>query len=165
MLRSSLCDYSDAYIVLSRTIIVAEIAAGGGNNSIQVVFKNFDPFNNCISEINDTQRGNAKDIDVVMSIYNLIEYSKNYSKTLGGLWQYYVDKPALNDASALATFTGNGVSFKFKQKITSSTGNNGKRSVEIVVLLNNLSNFWWTLGISLINCGINFILNWLQIVS
>ena len=83
MLRSSLCDYSDAYILLSGTIAVAEVAAGRGNNGLQVVFKNFAPFTNCISEINNTQIDNAIDIDVVMPMYNLIEYSDNYSKTYG----------------------------------------------------------------------------------
>ena len=72
MLRSSLCDYSDAYILVSGTIIVAALAASDGDNSMQVVFKNFTPFTNYISEINNTQTDNDKDIDVVMSIYNLI---------------------------------------------------------------------------------------------
>ena len=88
MLRSSLCDYSDAYILVSGTITIAVSAAGGGNNNIEVVFKNCAPFTDCISEINCTQIDNAKDIDVVIPMYNLIEYSDNYSKTSGSLWQY-----------------------------------------------------------------------------
>ena len=60
------------------------------------IFKNFAPFTKCISNINNTQTDNAKDIDVVMPIYNLIEYSGNYSKTLGSLWQYYRDEPNHN---------------------------------------------------------------------
>ena len=79
MLKSSLCDYSDAYILLSGTIAVPEVAAGGGNNGIQVVFKSCAPFTNWISEIINTQIDNAKDIDVVMPVYNFIEYSDNYS--------------------------------------------------------------------------------------
>ena len=71
MLRSSLCDYIDAYILVSGTITVAALAAGGGNNAIQVVFTK------CISKINNTQIENAKDINVIMPIYNLIEYSNN----------------------------------------------------------------------------------------
>ena len=63
MLRSILCDYSDAYILVSGTIAVAEVAAGRVNKGIQVVFKNCAPFTNCISEINNTQIDNAKDID------------------------------------------------------------------------------------------------------
>ena len=80
MIKSSLSDYSDAYILVSGTITVTELAAGGGNNNIQVVFKNCAPFTDCISKINNTKKDNAKDIDVVMPMYNLIEYSDNYSK-------------------------------------------------------------------------------------
>ena len=80
MLRSSLCDYSDGYILVSGTITVEALAAGGGNNNVQQVFKNCAPFTNCISEINNTQIDNAKDIDVVMLMCNLIKYSDNYLK-------------------------------------------------------------------------------------
>ena len=73
MLRSILCDYSGAYILVSRTITVNELAAGEWNNNIQVVLKNCAPFTNCIGEINNTQIDNASNIDVVMSMYNLIE--------------------------------------------------------------------------------------------
>ena len=83
MLRSSLCDYSDVYIFVSGTTIVATLAAGGENNNRQVVFKSCAPFSNCISEINNTQIDKAKDINVVMQIYDFIEYSDNYSKTSG----------------------------------------------------------------------------------
>ena len=78
MVRSSLCDYSDAYIIVSGTITVAEVAGGGGNNNVQVVLKNCASFTNCIREINNAQIDNAKDIVVVMPIYNLMEYSDNY---------------------------------------------------------------------------------------
>ena len=83
MLILSLCDYSDAYILVSGTIAVAELAAGGGNNNIQKVFKNFTPFTDCISEINNTQIDTAKYIDVVMPMYDLIEYSENYQEVYG----------------------------------------------------------------------------------
>ena len=87
ILKSILCDYSDAYIVVIGTITVAEVAAGEGNNNIQVVCKNCAPFTDCISEINNTQIDNAKDIQVVIPTYNLVEYSDNCSKILGRLWQ------------------------------------------------------------------------------
>ena len=64
-------------------------AAAPHNRNKKVIFKNCDPFTECISEINNTQVDNAKDIDVVMPIYDLIEHSDNYSKTSGSLWQYY----------------------------------------------------------------------------
>ena len=80
MLRSSLCDYSDAHILVRGTITEAEVAAGGGNNNIQEVFKNCAPFTNYINEINNTKIDNAKNIDIVIPMYDLIEYSNNYSK-------------------------------------------------------------------------------------
>ena len=88
MLKSSLCDYSDAYILVMGTISVNNTAgAGAGANNInkKVIFKSCAPFTNCISEINNTQIDNAKDIDIVMPMYNLIEYSDNYAKTTGSL--------------------------------------------------------------------------------
>ena len=79
ILKSSLCDYSDAYILVSRTVTVAEQARGNPNNvDKKVVFKNGAPFTDCISEINSTQIDNTKDIDVVMPMYILIEYSNKY---------------------------------------------------------------------------------------
>ena len=96
MLKSSLCDYSDAYILVKGKITIA--AAGADVAARQadeinkgVIFKNCAPFINCISEINNAQIDNAKDIDVVMPMYNLIEYSDNYAKTKGSLWQYFGD--------------------------------------------------------------------------
>ena len=82
-----------------------------------------------------------------MPMYNLIEYSKNYSRTLGSLWQYYWDKPALTNAVALDNFPGNKTVFEFKQKITGSTGDDGRKAVQIMVPLKYLSNFWRTLEI------------------
>ena len=88
MLRSSLCDYSDAYILVKGNITVNNTAADGAaanNTNKKVIFKNCAPFTNCISKINNTQVDNAKDIDIVMPMYNLIEYRDNYSKTSGSL--------------------------------------------------------------------------------
>ena len=70
-------------------------------------FKNCTPFTNCISEINNTQLDNAKDIDTVMSMHNLIEYSDNYSKTSGSFWQYCKDIPAVDNNNAFVNFTAN----------------------------------------------------------
>ena len=88
MLKSSLCDYSDAYILVKGTISVnntAAVDADVNNTGKKVIFKNCAPFTNCISEINNTQVDNAKDIDIVMPMYNLIEYSDKYTKTSGSL--------------------------------------------------------------------------------
>ena len=91
MLRSSLCDYSDAYIAVKGTITVPNIGtvATQNNRNKEVIYKNCTPFTDWMSEINNTQIDNAKDIDVVMNIYNLIEYSENYSKASRSLWLYY----------------------------------------------------------------------------
>ena len=88
MLKSSLCDYSDAYIFVKGTITVNNTAAAdadANNTNKKVILNNCAPFTNCISEINNTQIDNAKDIDIVMPMYNFIEYSDNYSKTSGSL--------------------------------------------------------------------------------
>ena len=103
MLRSSLCDYRDAYILVSATITVPNTAA---NNRKNITITNCTPFTNCMSKINNTQIGNAKDIDVVMPMYNLIEYCDNYSKTSGSLWHYYRDEPFL-DNGAIGDFPAN----------------------------------------------------------
>ena len=98
MLKSSLCDYSDAYILVKGTITITRAGADAAARQADerdkgVAFKNCAPFTNCISEINNTQIDNAKDIDIVMPMYNLIEYSDNYAKTSGSLWQYFRDEP------------------------------------------------------------------------
>ena len=164
MLKSSLCDYSDAYILVKGTISVNDTAACDpiNNNNRKVIFKNCVPFTNCISEINNTQIECAKDIDIVMPMYDLIEYSDNYAKTTGSLWQYCKDIPARDNNNEVNEFTaGNPTdSFNFKAKITSKTRNDGTKNVEIMVPLKYLSNFWRTLEMPLINCEVNLILTW-----
>ena len=161
MLKSSLCDYSDAYILVKGTITVNNTAAqgAGANNTNKKVI--CAPFTNCISKINNTQIDNAKDIDIVMSMYNLIEYSDNYAKTTGSLWQYCKDIPARNN-DAIVIFAENNLTdlFHFKVKITRQTGDDGTKDVEIMVPLKYLSNFWRTLEMPLINCEVNLILTW-----
>ena len=166
MLKSSLCDYSDAYILVKGTITVNNTAAqdaAANDTNKKVIFKNCAPFTNCINEINNTQIGNAKDIDIVMPMYNLIEYSDNYAKTTGSLWQYCKDIPARNNANnAIIIFSEDNItdSFKFKAKITGQTGDDATKDVEIMVPLKYLSNFWRTLEMPLINCEVNLILTW-----
>ena len=118
MLRSSLWDYADAYILVKGTITITV----AGNDDARkradkrdkgVTFKSCAPFTKCISIINNTDIDNARHIDIVMSMYNLIEYSDNYSKTSGSLWQYYKDYPNNN--------TTRSESFKSKVKITGKT--------------------------------------------
>ena len=118
MLRSNLCDYADAYILVKGTITIT----GAGNDDATkqadergkgVTFKNCAPFTKCINRINNIEIDNAKDIDIVMPMYNLIEYSDNYSKTFGSLWKYYKDDPNDNIADS--------ESFKYKVKIRGKT--------------------------------------------
>ena len=91
MLKSDLCDFSDAYIVVKGDITVTNPNNAKRNKA--VAFKNNAPFINCISKINGIKIDNAEDLDVVMPMYNLLEYSKNYSKTTGSFWNYYRDEP------------------------------------------------------------------------
>ena len=158
MLKSNLCAYSGAYILVKGTVTITGAGADAADRQAderdkEVVFKNCAPFTNCISEINNTQVDNAKDIDIVMPMYNLIEYSDNYAKISGSLWQYYTDEPNNNLADS--------ESFKFKVKITGKTPNDdNEKDVEIMVPLKYLSNFWRTLELPLINCEVNLILTW-----
>ena len=115
MLRSDLCDYSDAYIVVKGTITL-DGAANANKRNKGTAFKNNAPFISCISKINNTLIDNAKDLDVVMPMYNLLEYSKNYRKTTGSLWNYYRDEPS-------NPFSFDSISFKCKASITGNTYN------------------------------------------
>ena len=157
-LKLQCCMHSDAYILVKGKITITGAGADAAARQADerdkgVAFKNCAPFINCISEINNTQVDNAKDIDIVMPMYSLIEYSDNYAKTTGSLWQYFRDEPD-DDIE-------NSESFKSKIKITRKTPNNGnEKDVETMAPLKYLSNFWRTLDMSLINCEINLILTW-----
>ena len=95
-------------------------------------------------------------IDIVMPMYNLIEYSDNYSKTSGSLWQYCKEIPAINNDGDIADFNGGNAtdSFNFKTKITGQTNDDGIINVEIMVPLKYQSNFWRTLEMPVINCKV-----------
>ena len=137
--------------------------ADANNTNKKVIFKSCAPFTNCISKINNPQIDNAEYINIVMPMYNLIEYSDNYSKTSGSLWQYCKEIPAVNNDGNIVDFNGANAtdSFNFKTKITGQTDNNGRiDNVEIMVPLKYLSNFWRTLEMPWINCEVNLILTW-----
>ena len=158
MLRSNLYDYADAYILVKGMITIAGARDDDAEKRLDernkgVAFKNCMPFTKCIIRINNTDIDNAQNIDIVMPVYNLIEYSDNYSKTSGSLWQYYKDDPNDNITQS--------ESFKSKIKITGKTPAAGNtKDVEIIVPLKYLSNFWRTLEMPLINCEVNLILTW-----
>ena len=118
MLKYSLCDYADTYIPVEGTITITgagddPAARRADERNKSVIFKNCASFATCISKVNNTEIDNAQDIDMVIPMYNLMEYSDIYSKTSGSLWQYYKDEP--NDNLA------NSESFKCKVKITVNT--------------------------------------------
>ena len=97
MLKPNLSDYSDVYIVGKETITISNTAGAAhdaNNTNKKAIIKVWAPFTDCISEINNTEIDNAKDIDAVMSMYHLKEWSNNYSKTSGSLWQNYRNEPA-----------------------------------------------------------------------
>ena len=156
MLKFSLCDYIDAYILFKGRI--TNTGAGTNADARQadernkgVTFKNCAPFTNCKSEINDTEIDNAKDIDILMSTYNLIEYNDKYLKTSGILWQYYRDKPNNNLADS--------ESLQSKIKIAGNTPADGNtKDVEIMVPLKYLINLWRTPEMPFIHCEVNLIL-------
>ena len=180
MLRSNLCDYSDAYISVKGTITVT--APGVNNNADNMrdkrnrplILKNNAPFVSCIARINGELIEDADDLDIVMSMYNLLEYSKNYRKTIGLLYNYCRDE--LSDDADDNNFDNinvvNSNTFKYKNKITGNTYNvnagvqgydvnkNGTQEVELAIPLKYLSNFWRALNIPLISCEVSLELKW-----
>ena len=99
-LESSLCDYSDAYVLVTGNITVT-----GGDANTKVAFKNCAPFKDCRTEINDTFVDYADFINITMPMYNLIEYSDNYSDTSGSLWQFKRDEQPINNNGAFTDLT------------------------------------------------------------
>ena len=163
MLRSDLCDFSDAYIVVKGDITVTNPNNAKRNKA--VAFKNNAPFINCISKINGVKIGNAEDLEVVMPNYNFFEYSKNYRKTTESLRNYYRDEPS-------DPLSSNSESIKYKTSIQRNSYNVGageanydvnkvgKNKTEVVIPLKDLSNFLKSLNIPLINCEVGLILTW-----
>ena len=179
MLRSDLCDYSDAYILVDGTITVTSPA--GANNirdkkNRPLILKNNASFVSCITRINGELIKDADDLDVVMPMYNLLEYSKNYRKTTGSLYNYYRDELTNDNIPAGNTFDNirvvNSNTFKYKNKIIGNTYNvdaadagydankNGTEEVEIAIPLKYLGNFWRVLNIPLISCEVSLELKW-----
>ena len=122
MLSSNLCDYADAYILVKGTITITgegddAAARQADERDKGVTFKNCAPFTKCISRINNTDIDNAQDVDIVMSLYNLVEYKDNYSNISGSSWQYFKDEPNNNSADSR--------SFTSKVKITGKTPADG----------------------------------------
>ena len=180
MLRSNLCDYSDAYILVKATITVTAPGVNNNANNIRdkrnrpLILKNNAPFVSCITRINGELIEDADDLDIVMPMYNLLEYSKNYRKTIGSLYNYYRDE--LSDDADDNNFDNikvvNSNTFKYKNKIIGNTYNvnvgaqgydvnkNGMQEVELAIPLKYLGNFWRALNIPLISCEVFLELKW-----
>ena len=132
-----------------------------------MTLKNNAPFISCISKINSELVENAEDLDIVILMYNLLEYSKNYEKTSGSLFNYYRDEPkeyAIGDGNnAINISIRNSKSFDYKIRITGSlAAGELEKNVEIAIPLKYLGNFWRSLDIPLINCEITLILSWYE---
>ena len=136
------------------------------NFNIELTLKNNAPFISCISKINGELVENAEDLDIVMSMYNLLEYSKNYEKTSGSLFNYYRDEPKEHAIgagnNAINISIRNSKSFDYKTEITGSldAGEDEKDDVTIAIPFKYSGNFWRSLDIPLINCEITSILSW-----
>ena len=131
----------------------------------RLTLKNNAPFISCISKINGKLVENAEDLDIVIPMYNLLEYSKNYEKTSGSLFNYYRDEPSEITVgagnNAINISIRNSKSFDYKVKIVGTLANNVlEKEVAIAIPLKYLGNFWRSLDIPLINCEITLILSW-----
>ena len=107
VIKSNLCNYSDAYILVIRNITVRN-----GNENTKVAFKNGAPFTTCVTNINDENADNADNLDIIMPMYNLTEYSDNYSDTSGRLWQFKIDEQGMHNGNPIDTNADNSSSFK-----------------------------------------------------
>ena len=180
MLRSNLCDYSDAYILVKGTITVTAPGVNNNANNIRdkrnrpLILKNNAPFVSCITRINGELIEDADDLDIVMSMCNLLEYIKNYRKTIGSLYNYYRDE--LSDDADDNNFDNikivNSNTFKYKNKIIGNTydvdagaqgydvNKNGTQEIELAIPLKYLGKFWRALNIPLISCEVSLELKW-----
>ena len=139
VIKPNLCDYSDAYILVTGDIKVADVAA-----NTNVAFKNCAPFTRCVTHINDEHVETAENLDIIMSMYNLVEYSENYADSSGSLYQLKRDESLMNDAgNANNVALDNSASFKYKAsllgKATDADGNDRSlKNTKIVVHYNCL---------------------------
>ena len=154
-IKSSLCDYSDAFILVTGNITVNAV------NNKDAALKICAPFSTWETVINDVFVDESDHIYIAMPMYNLIEYSDNYSDTSGSLWQFKSDEvPANNDELTI----NNSEPFKYKAALVGKSayhnkGNSFVKDTKIVVPLKYLSNFWRSLEMPLINCKVHLELN------
>ena len=152
LLESSLCDYPDAYVLVTGNINVA-----GADDNTKLALRNCAPFRKCRTKINETFIDEAEHINIAMPMYNLIEYSDNYSNISGSLWQFKRDEI---EGDVDLTVDGNHIPnnsslFKYKSSLTSN-----RNGVKIAAPLKYLRNFWRSLEMPLINCKVELSLSW-----
>ena len=151
VIKPNLCDYSDAYILVTGDIKVADVAA-----NTNVEFKNCAPFTRSVTSINDEHVETAENLDIIMRMYNLLEYSDHYADSSGSLYQFKRDESPINDnKNPLNVALDNSTSFKYKasllEKADDADGNYiSLNNAKIVVPLKNLSNFFRSLVLMLV---------------
>ena len=145
----NLCDCSDAYI-----LVIGNIQNKPANSV--VTFKNCTPFRTCDVTINDEHVEKAEDLDIVMPMYNLLEYSDNYQDSTGSLYQFKRDEPPDNNADV----ANNTTSLVYNSKLISGTDDTNVNNVKLVVPLKYVSNFSRSLEMPLVNCKIDLKLTW-----
>ena len=149
VIKPNLCDYSDAYILVTGNI------QNKPANSVMAL-KNCAPFRTCDVTINDEHVEKAEDLDILMSMYNLLEYCDNYQNSTGSLYQFKRDQPPDDNANV-----GNATSsLVYKSKLIKGTDNNNVNNVKLVVPLKYVSNFFRSLEMLLVNCKIDLELTW-----
>ena len=149
VIKPNLCDYSDAYILVTGNI------QNKPANSV-VAFKNGAPFRTCDVTINDEHVEKAEDLDIVMPMYNLLKYSDNYRNSTGSLYQFKRDEPPDDNADVANDTTR----LVYKSKLIKGTDNNNVNNVKLVVPLKYVSNFFRSLEMPLVNCKIDLELIW-----
>ena len=157
VLKPNLCDYAEAYIMVDGTI-----RAAAANANTRLALKNCAPFTKCNLEINDEHADTAENLDIVMPMYNLMEYSDNYQDSSATLYQYKRDEPPEGDPIRNLA-VDNSSSFKYKVELLGDpvvANNIARRNVKVVVPLKYLSNFFRSLEMPLINCKIKLNLTW-----
>ena len=113
VIKSNICDYSDAYILVTADVKVADVAA-----NTNVAFKNCAPFTRCVTHKNDEHLETAENLDIIMPLHNLLEYSDNYSDSFGSLYQFKRDESPMNDAeNPLNAGLNNSTSFKYNSSL------------------------------------------------
>ena len=170
-MRNDLCDFNDAYIVVTGKATATDPDPDDGTISYDrtIALKNSAPFFNCILKKNTQLIEDARDLDIVMPMYNLLYYSKNFRKTTGSIWNYY---PGMSSFEYAGNYERTRIlypnsnsyskSFDYKTKLVGSlfVGEDELENIKIVVSLKNLSNFMFNLDFSMINSEIELILKW-----